>query len=331
MPNLYVTEQGAVIGKTGDRIVVRKKGETLLDVRSAEIGSVLIFGHVQISTQAMHTLLAQGVELALMTQTGKLVGLLSSPHTKSINLRLDQFKRYQDERFKLKLARRIVAAKISNQRRLIAGFDHNHPAVELKELLGTLEAGTASAERAESLDSLRGIEGSSARAYFSGFGKMILGDFSFEGRQKHPSPDPVNALLSLGYTMVFNEILSLLDGLGFDPYLGFFHNPEYGRASLAADLLEEFRGAVDRLTFFLINNRMLIREDFYVNPKDGACYLAKEALKKYFCKYEEKMTREYSDRRDGKTTLRKCLRRQAEHLAVAVKGGPDYAPYADED
>lgn len=328
MPNLYITEQGAVVGTTGDRIVVQKKRETLLAVRAAEVGAVLVFGHVQVSTQALHTLLGHGVELALLTRTGKLLGLLSSPHTKNIDLRLDQFARHQDETFKLNLARRIVAAKISNQRRLMDGFDHNHPEADLKEIFGEMEAGVISASRAESLESLRGIEGSAARAYFAGFGRMILGRFVFEARRKHPSPDPVNALLSLGYTMVFNEILSLLDGLGFDPYLGFFHNPEYGRASLAADLLEEFRGAVDRLTLFLINNRVFAPEDFYYNPKDRACYLIKEALKKYFSLYEERMVREFPD---GMTTLRKCFRRQGERLAAAVKGGPEYAPYQDED
>jgi CRISPR-associated protein Cas1 len=332
MPNLYVTEQGSYLSKTGDRIIVQKDKEKLLDVRCAEIGSILIFGNVQISTQALHKLLEQGVEFALLTRTGKLVGLLTSPFTKNIDLRIAQFEKYRDENFRLTLARLIVGGKIANERRFLTGFAHNHPEADFKSIIGALDSAEISAAKAESMNSLLGIEGSAARAYFSGFADMILGDYVFGGRKMHPSPDPVNALLSLGYTMVFNEIVSLLDGLGFDPYLGYFHSPEYGRASLASDLLEEFRASVDRLTLFLINDRVLTRDDFFANPKDGAFYLTKEALKKYFGHYEERMNREFKESEgEGLTTLRKCYRRQAERLAAFIKGGAAYVPFAVED
>ena len=175
---------------------------------------------------------------------------------------------------------------------------------------------------------LRGIEGTVARTYFSGFGKMILGEFTFEGRKKHPSIDPVNALLSFGYTLVFNEISSLLDGLGFDPYLGYFHEVEYGRASLACDIQEEFRAAVDRFTLYLVNNRMLNKDDFYQNQKDGSMYLKREAMKKYFSEYEKHLNREFAhpDTKDS-TTLRKCFRIQAERLANVIKSGGVYPPF----
>jgi CRISPR-associated protein Cas1 len=191
-----------------------------------------------------------------------------------------------------------------------------------------MEASIKNIDSAASVSALRGIEGYAAKNYFQGFGKMILKGFTFNGRKKHPSTDPVNALLSFGYTLIFNEILSLLDGLGFDPYLGYFHVVEYGRASLACDIQEEFRASVDRFTLNLINNGMLKEGDFYRNPKDGSVYLKREAMKKYFEEYEKYISREIKHpATEEKTTLRKCFRIQAENLAGYIKGGAGYTPF----
>ena len=180
----------------------------------------------------------------------------------------------------------------------------------------------------EDIAILRGVEGSAARAYFRGFGKMILGSFVFEGRKKRPSTDPVNALLSFGYTLIFNEISSLLDGLGFDPYLGYFHAVEYGRASLASDIQEEFRALVDRFTLYLVNNRILTENDFYKNPKSGGMYLKREAMKRYFVEYEKYLNREFiHPETKENTTLRKCFRIQAEKLARLIKNGENYTSF----
>lgn len=208
------------------------------------------------------------------------------------------------------------------------GFSSNHPEINLSGVMTAMEAAIKSIENVENVASLRGVEGTAARTYFDGFGKMVLGGFTFEGRKKHPSTDPVNALLSFGYTLLFNEISSLLDGLGFDPYLGYFHEVDYGRASLAADIQEEFRAVVDRFTLFLINNRMLGMEDFYRNEKDGSMYLKREAMKKYFAEYEKGIGREFKHPETGdSTTLRKCFRIQAEKLAGYINGSPVYLPF----
>jgi CRISPR-associated protein Cas1 len=194
------------------------------------------------------------------------------------------------------------------QEPLLKAFSYNHPKVGLGSKISGIEMLIKDISASDNVASLRGLEGTAARTYFSGFEKMILGGFTFEGRKKHPSTDPVNALLSFGYTLIFNEISSLLDGLGFDPYLGYFHEVEYGRASLASDLQEEFRAAVDRFTLFLINNRMLNNEDFFPNQKDGSVYLKREAMKKYFVEYEKYLSREFKHPDTGEnTTLRKGL------------------------
>ena len=177
-----------------------------------------------------------------------------------------------------------------------------------------------------------GIEGSAARDYFAAFGKMILGGFEFKGRVKRPPTDPVNAMLSLSYTMIFNEISSLLDGLGFDPYLGYFHSVDYGRPSLAADLIEEFRApAADRLTLYLVNQKIFKHEDFHENPKGGGIYFRRDALKRYFVEYEQMLNREFLHPvTQERTTMRKCFRLQAEKMAAVIQKGGSYIPFSLE-
>lgn len=329
MPNLYLTEQGSILRKTGDRLIVEKDDAVLLDVECHKIDSVLIFGNVQFTTQAVWEMFEHGIEMAILSRTGKLIGQITSPATKNIELRVAQFKMHGDEDFKLAFARNVVKGKIRNSLQTLRGFAYNHPDIGLKEELAAIESAHRNIDGHTSLDSLNGVEGMAARSYFAGFAKMILGGFGFEGRVKHPATDPVNALLSLGYTLVFNEISSLLDGMGFDPYLGYYHKVEYGRASLASDLQEEFRAPiVDRLTLRLINNRMLSEGDFYKNPKGEGMYLTRDAMKRYFAEYEDFLNNEFvhPDTKE-KTTFRKCFRIQIERLASCVKGEREYLPF----
>jgi len=329
MANLYLTEQGSVLRKRGERLIVEKDDAVLLDVECHKIGAVLVFGNVQITTQAIKELFEHGIELAILTQKGKLIGQLTSPTTKNIGLRIAQFKRHGEDEFVKSFSREIVKGKIGNSLQFVRGFSYNHREVELNREMAELEVSLKTASGQPDLDSLNGVEGTAARHYFSAFRKMILGQFGFEGRRKHPSPDPVNALLSLGYTMVYNEISSLLDGMGFDPYLGYYHKPDYGRASLASDLQEEFRAPlVDRLTLYLINNRMVKESDFYRNPKGEGVQLTRDALKVYFAEYEKFMNSEFvHPAAKEKTTFRKCFRIQIEGLGAHIKGERAYVPF----
>ena len=328
MANIYLTEQGSTLRKTGDRLIVQKDDEVLLDVQCSKISAVLIFGNVQFTTQAVHELFEHGIELALLTRTGRLIGQLTSPATKNIELRIAQFRRHGDEKFRFDFSKAVISGKMTNCLNLVKSFSNNHPEISLAGEATGIEASIKNIDSSGSVAVLRGIEGTAAKTYFRGFGKMILGGFTFEGRKKHPSTDPVNALLSFGYTLIFNEISSLLDGLGYDPYLGYFHEVEYGRASLACDIQEEFRASVDRFTLYFINNRILNGDDFYKNPKDGSVYLQRDAMKKYFAEYEKFISREFKHPDTGEnTTLRKCFRIQAEKLAAFIKGEKDYMPF----
>lgn len=332
MANLYLTEQNSVLRKSGDRLIVQKDNEILLEVQCHKIDAVLIFGNVQFTTQVVHELFEHGIEMAILTRTGKLIGQITSPTTKNIALRLQQFKRYWDGNFRLSLSKEIVAGKIKNCLHVIRQYSYNHPELHFETEASALKARLKEVGSAIQIDQLFGIEGNAARVYFDAFGKMLLSEFSFMGRKKRPSTDPVNALLSLTYTMIFNEIASLLDGLGFDPYLAYYHSIDYGRASLASDLMEEFRAPIaDRLTLNLINNRIFQHEDFYSNPQDGGVYLKRESLKRYFVEYEGMLNREFiHPGTKENATFRKCFRLQAEGLASTIQNDERYIPFLQE-
>ena len=332
MPNLYVTEQNSVLRKTGNRIIVKKDEDVLLDVKCKDIEAVLIFGNVQFTTQVVHELFEHGIEMAILTKTGKLIGQITSPLPKNIDLRLKQFKNYWDDSFRLAFSKKIVTGKIHNSINLVMQFSYNHPEKGFDNEKTALNKALKEIDSAESINELMGIEGSAARSYFNAFGKMLLSDFTFSTRKKHPSTDPVNALLSLTYTMLYNEISSLLDGLGFDPYLGYFHSTLYGRASLASDLVEEFRAPVaDSLVLYLLNNGVFKQDNFYSNPKDNAVYLKREDLKRYFVEYEKVLNSEFVHPEKGiNTTFRKCFRIQDENLAHCINDGVPYVPFKKE-
>ncbi len=329
MANIYITKQRSVLRKTGDRLLVQKEDAVLLDVPCHTIDAVLIFGNVQFTTQAVHELFEHGIELAILTRHGRLVGQLTSPTTRNIDLRLAQFRRYDQPDFRLELARTITRAKIRNCLTLVQRFARNHREVDLEEPILALKRRMAACPGAGSPEELLGIEGIAARDYFGAFASMVRADFNFPGRKKRPPPDPVNALLSFSYTLLFNEISSLLDGLGFDPYLGYLHHPDYGRPSLACDLIEEFRAPVaDRLTLRLLNNRILTREHFHGHATGRGAYLTREGMQRYFREYESFMSRPVG-KPAGKTagSFRRCIRSQAEKLARTIRDSEPYTPF----
>lgn len=317
MATLYVTEQNAVLRKTGDRIVVEKERRVLLEVRCLDLDAVLLFGNVQFTTQAAAELLDHGIEMALLSSRGRLRGQLTPPKAKNVPLRMAQYRRYDDEAFCLAFAREVVTAKIENQVAVLRRYRRHRPdaipAAEVARL-------ATRAERLDELDeqnALRGIEGTAAASYFELLARAVPEEHSFTGRSRRPPRDPFNALLSFGYVLVGNELQALLDGIGFDPYIGFFHRLDYGRPSLALDLLEEFRAPlVDRFSATLINQRTLSEEHFR-RSREGGVYLGREGKKRYFAAYERRLAEPFEGD-EGPTTFRELFRRQAHRLAAAL-------------
>jgi CRISPR-associated protein Cas1 len=326
--NLYVTEQNAILRKTGDRLVVEKDGEELLEVPCLKLDAVLLFGNVQFTTQAAVEMLDHGIELALLSRSGRLRGQLTPPKAKNLPLRLGQYDLSRDEGFCLAFCREVVRAKVENAAAVLRRFRRNHPESVARPEIDALDAAAVSAVEAASIDSLRGIEGTAAARYFGVLPGLVPEAFRFDGRSRRPPRDPFNALISFGYVLVGTELQSLLNGMGFDPYLGFHHRVAYGRPSLALDLLEEFRAPlVDRFAAKLLNLGVLSEEDFVSSPQRGV-YLGREGMKRFFSGWEEDLEGAVSlDEGEGEvaeSSFRGLFRRQAERLARAVRGEAPY-------
>ena len=328
MAIIYLTEQGSKLSKTSKRLVIEKDGQTLLEIPEFKVERVLIFGNVQITTQAMAFLLDNGIELSFLSLYGKYRGRLSPVESKNAQLRIHQYQKHLDNEFKVSLAKAIVHAKLHNGRELLMRYARNHPEIDFSQDTAQMEECISRLGHKEAVNSVMGVEGAAASVYFEAFGKMLRKELGFERRQRRPPKDPVNALLSLGYTLIGNEMHSMICAVGFDPYIGFFHGIDYGRPSLALDLIEPFRHAIiDRFTLYLVNNHILTEKDFEDKADEGVL-LNDDARKRYFVEYEKYMTKETeSNLSPAKKGFRDLFKIQAHNMHDTILGTAAFKPY----
>jgi CRISPR-associated protein Cas1 len=292
---LYLNTQGFRVGKSGEVLQVKDKDKTVQEVRIGEVCQVNLLGNIQISTQAVQSLCEAGVPVSYFSMGGYFYGITTGLNTKNVVLRRSQFRLADSEWFPLSLARALVAGKIRNQRTML---QRNHIEPK-KSSLGVMKAMAERAERADNLESLLGIEGTAARTYFEEFAGMIKpGDdtepsasgfsFDFEGRNRRPPRDPVNALLSLAYSMLAKDLTIACYAVGFDPYMGFYHQLRHGRPALALDLMEPFRPLIaDSAVLSAMNTRMVTERDFVRAGESVA--LTPAGRKGFFRAYELRM------------------------------------------
>jgi len=324
---LYLNAQGLRVGKSGDVLQVRDKDELKQEVRIGEICQVNLMGNIQVSTQAIQSLCEASKPLCYFSQGGWFYGITTGLNSKNIFLRRAQFRLAEEEWFQLALARRLVAGKIRNQRTIL---QRNHLEPNPQSLL-SLKQMLEQAERATSLEQLLGVEGNAARVYFGDFAGMIKveenGDrnssqfhFDFSGRNRRPPRDAVNAMLSLGYSLLAKDFTIACYAVGFDPYMGFYHEPRFGRPALALDLMEPFRALIaDSAVLTAINTRMVTPQDFI--QAGPAVALTPAGRKGFFRAYELKMdTLVTHTEFEYRVSYRRLLEIQARLLARYMEG-----------
>ena len=286
---VYIQKQGAYVGKKGDVLSIKYKGQQVAEARMYETSQLNLMGNVQVTTQTVQELCRRGIPVLYFSSGGWFYGMTLGNMHKNIELRLHQYRAASDSKKCLELARRFVTVKIQNCRTLL----RRNSREDVKNALAQLSRSAQDACRAESKESLLGVEGNAARIYFQSFSIMlshekIQREFHFEGRNRRPPRDPVNAMLSLAYSLLAKDLLVTLTAVGFDPYLGFFHHPRYGRPSLALDLMEEFRPLVaDSTVLGVINNSVISATDF-IRAGDGIA-LKPKARRKFIMAYERRM------------------------------------------
>jgi CRISPR-associated protein Cas1 len=322
---LYLNSQGFRLGKSGAVLQVKDKEKVVQEVRLGEICQVSLMGNVQVSTQAVQALCEAGVPVCYFSMGGWFYGITTGLNEKNVFLRRSQFRLAEQEYFTRAIARRLVAGKIRNQRTLL---QRNHVEPKRATLAGLKEMAER-AESAESLGELLGIEGNAARLYFGDFGGMIKPDeapgaaemdFDFAGRNRRPPRDPVNALLSLGYSLLAKDLTVASYAVGFDPYIGFYHQPRFGRPALALDLMEPFRPLIaDSAVLTAINTGMVTVRDFV--RVGGSVALSASGRKGFFRAYELRMdTLVTHPLFDYRVSYRRLLEIQSRLLARVLEG-----------
>jgi CRISPR-associated protein Cas1 len=320
---LYVTGFGLTIGKSNDILEIKEKGKLIQEARIREISQVNVFGAVTVTGPALQSLCWAEKPVAHFTAGGWFAGMTTGLGLKNVFLRIAQVRRADDERFTLHVAQEIVATKIRNQRTLLQR-NHVEPS---RFVLARLRQLADDAAQAGSQPSLLGIEGSAARLYFEQFAGMLkpeegdeLPRFDFDGRNRRPPRDPVNALLSFAYSMLAKDLTIICHAVGFDPFIGFYHQPRFGRAALALDLMEGFRPLIaDSAVLSAINTRMITPKDFL--QVGTAVALTTGGRKGLLRAYEQRMDNLVTHPLFGyRASYRRVLEIQARLLARVVTG-----------
>lgn len=289
---LYVQTAGTRVGKAGDELTVTpREGEPQV-ARLGQTSQVSLFGHVQMSTQAIQAALERAIPITYFTAGGWFYGITNGLAHKNVELRRLQFRTAEDPTRSLALARKFVVAKILNSRTLLRRNGVEVPG----QAIDMLRALADDAAECQAASSLLGIEGTAARIYFQNFARMLKQSdaprggmtFDFAGRNRRPAHDPVNALLSLAYALLAKELTVVAQAVGLDPFLGFYHRPRYGRPALALDLMEEFRPIIcDSIVITAINTGVVQIDDFV--SRAGAVSLATSGRTRFLRLYERRM------------------------------------------
>lgn len=321
---LFIQEQGAVLEKEDERFLITKSRKVLKKAPALSVDQIIIFGNCSLTTPAMKFCLQRQIPVTLLSSRGQYYGVLESTGSSNVLLQRDQFAKSTDADFCLRVAKAIVASKIKNSRTFLR---RHMPGGEVLDELGRL---LEKAEHGSTLDEVRGFEGAAAAKYFPAFVSLLKDPMGFTHRKRQPPTDPVNSMLSFGYTLLFYNIFSLVKSHGLHPYVGFFHEIRSGHPALVSDLIEEFRAPiVESLVLYLVNSRILAAKDFALPKEEGLpCLLSDEARKLFIHHFEEKMNSPITHPHTGfKVDYRRCINLQVAEMARYIRGEvPDYRP-----
>ena len=332
---LYLNTQGYRVGCKDEVLTVKEKDRVIEEVRMRDLSHVALFGNIQISTQAIQSLCELEIPVTYFSMGGWFYGITRGHALKNVFLRMEQFRLARDQTMCLSLARQFVHGKIRNHRTLLMR-NHLEPP---EPIILKLKRASEDALAAASLEELLGIEGAAASQYFQQFNgmvkveddlpglempgkdaKQLAFNFNFTNRNRRPPTDPVNAMLSLAYSMLAKDCTLAALAVGFDPYIGFYHQPRFGRPALGLDLMEEMRPLVAESTVLsCINNRVVTEKDFV--RAGQAVNLTAPGRKRFFQMYEQRMSSLITHPLfDYKVSYRRALELQARLLAKTLTG-----------
>jgi CRISPR-associated protein Cas1 len=318
----YIDRKNAELRLDGSAIAVYANGERAGSVPLAPLGRLVLIGDLLVHTSVLGRLAEQSVDVVLLSgklqqYRGRVVGRLH----RHARLRLRQYE-LSSGPFALDRARELIGRKLTGQLTFLkeAGTERPSERTALLRAARVVEAAAEKVLAATSIESLRGLEGGAAAAYFSALTRLFPESLSFNGRTRRPPTDPVNALLSLTYTLVHREWVRECELIGFDPLVGFYHQLDYGRESLACDLTEPCRSEVDYWIWELFRLRCFTNRDFSSDAERPGCYLKKNGRGRFYQGYEEWIS-----------SRRGAMRSEVEALARMMLDGEDALPVGERE
>lgn len=318
---VYVLSQGARLTKVGERLVIRDiKQNIIQDIPFFRIKEIICFGCVEISAHTIFQLMYRGIDVVYLTLSGRFKCRLSSYNEKSVISRLAQYKRASDYPFCLNTARAIVKGKLENYRKWLMLKNRRGVAACEAEIAQICEA-IRLADVCADTNELLGIEGIGSKAYFEGFRKNLKQDLGFFERNRRPPKDPVNAMLSFGYTLLLQKVLSAIERAGLDPFISNLHAIQNARPSLALDLIEEFRHFVVDAAVIKLVNLVQVRPENFIKTADRGVLMSKACIALLIKELQARLSGHVVYSNDGKKTqVQDQIVKQAYHYRAVVCG-----------
>lgn len=353
MSTLYLVRQGTMLRKDHGRFVIEggrfegdrpessnasskpaSKAESApaptLEIPIKEVGRILVLGNVQISTSALSECLEHQIPVVFMSRAGDYKGHLWSSEFCDLSIEAAQFGRRHDPGFQVKMAQQILHGKLTNSRHLLLRLNRKRKVEGLSAKIHRIDQHIAALTKTADLDVMRGHEGASARLYFQALGQLITNPgFSLTERNRRPPKDPVNSLLSFGYTLLFNNLLSLILAEGLNPYLGNLHRSDRKEPHLAFDLMEEWRSPiVDSLVMWLINKKAIRPTDFTFPNAEGGVYLENTARRVFLKHFEDRITETVTHPTvQQPVSYRRAIQLQIQRYKKCLQDSQPYDPF----
>jgi CRISP-associated protein Cas1 len=353
MSTLYLVRQGTMLRKDQGRFVIaggrfeereenqtghngaakatdKQLPQTLLEIPIPEVERILVLGNIQISSSALSVCLEHQIPVVFMTQGGEYKGHLWSSEFCDLPTEAAQFGRRRDRSFQQAMARALLQGKLTNSRHLLLRLNRKRKIDGLSAKIHRIDQHLAALTHTDDLDVMRGHEGSAARLYFEALGQLMTNPgFSLTGRNRRPPKDPVNSLLSFGYTLLFNNLLSLILAEGLNPYLGNLHRSDRKQMHLAFDLMEEWRSPiVDSLVMMLVNKKILRPTDFTFPNAEGGIYLNDTARRVFLKYFEERISEAIAHPAlQQPVSYRRAIQLQIQQYKRCLQDSSPYQPF----
>lgn len=325
---LYISAQGSRLARVGERLVVRSaEGKILSDVPFFRVQEVIAFGTVEVSHAALTALQRRSIDMVFLTLDGRFKCRLSNMQYRAVVCRMKQYEKAHDDAFRLGMAKTLVRGKLGTSKVWLMRQNRTRDEALASQVL-TVKGCLDAISDTRTVDELMGIEGTAARAHFEGLRLILKQDLGFSGRVRRPPTDPVNAMLSFGYTLLYNRVLSAIERIGLDPMLSNLHAIEDRRASLALDLMEEFRIILVDSVVLGVVNRLEMRPGDFRGEEGKGIRMTEDAIARFVNALQNRLSEPLPHPVTGKSYAMKDLIWQQAYQYKAFLGeeAPEYLP-----